>query len=112
MTNKTTPDEDWLGKILDEVYENGYNWGDGFHPLLSANEVQAKAEAAINAKITELLIAELNGVTEQYSNIYGLEVARLGLSKEEPFTVFHRIISDRIQELQASQPINLNESEM
>jgi hypothetical protein len=99
MTNKTTPDEDWLGKILDEVYENGYNWGDGFHPLLSANEVQAKAEAAINAKITELLIAELDNIAVKLIKAVG------------GANYITNIPIERIIELQASQPINLNESE-
>jgi hypothetical protein len=100
MTNKTTPDDDWLRSLLAD-YKIGFVVGDK-----DVEQHLSAFVAAINAKIMELLVEELNGVTEQYSNIYGLEVARLGLSKEEPFTVFHRIISDRIQELQASQPIN------
>jgi hypothetical protein len=51
MTNKTTPDDDWLDEILNTlelkiIPEEGY----------IAPKVHAEAKAAINAKITELLV--------------------------------------------------------
>jgi hypothetical protein len=51
MTNKTTPDDDWLDEILNTlelkiIPEEGY----------IAPKVHAEAKQAINAKITELLV--------------------------------------------------------
>jgi hypothetical protein len=52
MTNKTTPDEDWLRSLLAD-YKIGFVVGDK-----DVEQHLSAFVAAINAKITELLIAE------------------------------------------------------
>jgi hypothetical protein len=46
MTNKTTPDDNWLSKMLDEYYA----------PIKLPDNNRKGLAAAINAKITELLV--------------------------------------------------------
>jgi hypothetical protein len=93
MTNKTTPDDDWLDEILNTlelkiIPEEGY----------IAPKVHAEAKQAINAKITELLVAENTLACMAWENNPALPATYL---------------IERTKQLQASQPqTNLNESEM
>jgi hypothetical protein len=106
MTNKTTPDDDWLDEILNTlelkiIPEEGY----------IAPKVHAEAKQAINAKITELLVAELERLTT--SEVDTTDIERFEYQHDGlPMLVIQpRQIEDRIRQLQASQSINPNESE-
>jgi hypothetical protein len=57
MTNKTTPDDDWLLIMLSDTAENLEAYG-----FIDSKSYLPQAKAAINAKITELLVEELKSL--------------------------------------------------
>jgi hypothetical protein len=92
MTNKTTPDEDWLSTILADLLNNTHN-----APEMAIRKYSGEARAAINAKITELLVAELENIAVKLIKAVG------------GANYITNIPIERIIELQASQPINEQE---
>jgi hypothetical protein len=115
MTNKTTPDDDWLGingwKYFDDL--NGYRKESNFTiPMWSTDQSKSwdsisdgnakELISAINAKITELLIAAREEQVMQ--DFLSLNVDFDGCVDESDLIVWRQ---ERIAQLQASQPINV-----
>jgi hypothetical protein len=112
MTNKPTPDNDWLSTILADLLNNTHN-----APEMAIRKYSGEARAAINAKITELLVearidearlAEEKPITRWRGAESEEEVGyQKGISAQ--INLANRRQNERIQELQASQPINEKE---
>jgi hypothetical protein len=95
------PDEDWLDLYTGAIYNTGFVDGQNYAEDEKQDwEFVARAKAAINAKTTELLVAELENIAVKLIKAVG------------GANYITNIPIERIIELQASQPINLNESEM
>jgi hypothetical protein len=96
MTNKTTPDDDWLENTLKELWLEFYN-----NSTLTAMSdtyyiAQVEAKAAINAKITELLVAtRLNELKHRADDIIG-----------RMYRIDRGYADSYVSQLQASHPIN------
>jgi hypothetical protein len=95
-------DDDWLSTILADLLNNTHN-----APEMAIRKYSGEARAAINAKITELLIAAREEQVMQ--DFLSLNVDFDGCVDESDLIVWRQ---ERLAQLQASQPINLNESEM
>jgi hypothetical protein len=114
MTTKTTPKIDELDKILGKHPSLIVGTFRG-EPILKPNTMKLKQ--AINAKITELLVEaridELRYVNAKHSRTYRQSVTDSSgdvYVKESHSYISKYEVQERIQQLQASQPIN--ESEM
>jgi hypothetical protein len=92
MTNKTTPDDDWLDLLLNNIMVDI-----GFYTDSDMNAINPEAKQALNAKITELLVAELENIAVKLIKAVG------------GANYITNIPIERIIELQASQPINEQE---
>jgi hypothetical protein len=97
MEVKYTPSQTKIEirKILDEVYETGYAWGDGSKPELNANDVHEKALAAIQSIVqaaeVRARISELKKLpTRQKNDFYQIEI-------DPDFATSH--VADRLDEL-------------
>jgi hypothetical protein len=91
MTNKTTPDDDWLDLILGNLGTSNDSNGQVEVDPTSIKYVKQ----AINAKITELLVEELDNIAVKLIKAVG------------GANYITNIPIERIIELQASQPINV-----
>jgi hypothetical protein len=102
MTNKTTPDDDWLSEVFNEVLKGAaIRMGKG-DEMLRADLIEA--HAAINAKITELLVEAREEQVMQ--DFLSLNVDFDGCVDESDLIVWRQ---ERLAQLQASQPINESE---
>jgi hypothetical protein len=112
MTNKTTPDDDWLDLLLNNIMVDI-----GFYTDSDMNAINPEAKQAINAKITELLVearidearlAKEKPITRWRGAESEEEVGyQKGISAQ--INLANRRQNERIQELQASKPINVAE---
>jgi hypothetical protein len=108
--NTTSQTKIEIRKILDEVYETGYAWGNGSKPELNANDVHEKALAAIQAIVQaaevradlEARINELKNVQTYWFNL-STTVPRL---QQSPPPV-KQYISNRILELTKQPDVSL-----
>jgi hypothetical protein len=100
MTNKTTPDDNWLDELLDDL---GFANKPGSQKgrMYSSRFYHAELKAAINAKITELVVAELERLTTSEVDITDIERFEYQYDGLPMLVIQPRQIEDRIAQLQA-----------